>query len=172
MSSLLAHSGSGPGLAGHPHPSDHAACVLLQPKKSVVVPETPSAVLPNSDGSLDESVTSKKTDSILRAATQDLLTLMKLDVRDPAASSGWGWWRGASACPGDPVLRSPASSGSCSRVGVAMATPSPGQGSGRRPDGPDAGVRCSADPLPGQSGVLALRVLTGNRAPLTMLTKG
>lgn len=93
-SSLLARFGSGPRLAGHLHPSDHAACVLLQPKKSVVVAETPSAVLPNSDGTLDESVTSKKTDSILRAATQDLLTLMKLDVRDPAASSGWGWWGG------------------------------------------------------------------------------
>lgn len=168
-SSLLARLGSGPGLAGYPHPSDHAACVLLQSKKNVVA-ETPSAVLPNLDGTLDESVASKKTDSILRAATQDLLTLMKLDVRDPAASSGWGGiggasacpedpvlrspassgdpaatsgWGGiggASACPGDPVLGSPASSGSCSRVGVAVAAPSPGQGSGRHPDGPDAGV--------------------------------
>lgn len=74
----------------------------------MVVAETPSAVLPNSDSTLDESVASKKTDSILRAATQDLLTLMKLDVRDPAASSGWGCGAGrggASACPGDPVLR-------------------------------------------------------------------
>uniref|UniRef100_A0A4W2DVY3 lysophospholipase n=1 Tax=Bos indicus x Bos taurus TaxID=30522 RepID=A0A4W2DVY3_BOBOX len=52
----------------------------------VVVAETPSAVLPNSDGTLDESVTSKKTDSILRAATQDLLTLMKLD--DPSLLDG------------------------------------------------------------------------------------
>ena len=101
-----------------------------------MVAETPSAVLPNSDSTLDESVASKKTDSILRAATQDLLTLMKLDVRDPAASSGWGCGAGGGGvvclswrpCP----QKSPASSGSCSRVGVAMATPSPRQGSGRR----------------------------------------
>uniref|UniRef100_A0A452G146 lysophospholipase n=1 Tax=Capra hircus TaxID=9925 RepID=A0A452G146_CAPHI len=51
-----------------------------------VVAETPSAVLPNLDGTLDESVASKKTDSILRAATQDLLTLMKLD--DPSLLDG------------------------------------------------------------------------------------
>ncbi|XP_055397670.1 patatin-like phospholipase domain-containing protein 7 isoform X3 [Bubalus kerabau] len=70
-----------------PHTEEHpGGAVASKPKKSVVVPETPSAVLPNSDGSLDESVTSKKTDSILRAATQDLLTLMKLD--DPSLLDG------------------------------------------------------------------------------------
>lgn len=61
----------------------------------MVVAETPFAVLPNSDSTLDESVTSKKTDSILRAATQDLLTLMKLDVRAPlpprAGVAGRAW---------------------------------------------------------------------------------
>ena len=130
-SSLLARLGSGPGLAGYPHPSDHAACVLLQSKKNVVVAETPSAVLPNLDGTLDESVASKKTDSILRAATQDLLTLMKLDVRDPAASSGWGGIGGASACPEDPVLRSPASSGDPAATsgwgGIRGASACPGE---------------------------------------------
>ncbi|XP_025117881.2 patatin-like phospholipase domain-containing protein 7 isoform X1 [Bubalus bubalis] len=70
-----------------PHTEEHpGGAVASKPKKSVVVPETPSAVLPNSDGSLDKSVTSKKTDSILRAATQDLLTLMKLD--DPSLLDG------------------------------------------------------------------------------------
>ncbi|XP_069435749.1 patatin-like phospholipase domain-containing protein 7 isoform X2 [Ovis canadensis] len=60
--------------------------VASKSKKNVVVAETPSAVLPNSDGTLDDSVASKKTDSILRAATQDLLTLMKLD--DPSLLDG------------------------------------------------------------------------------------
>ncbi|XP_040081590.1 patatin-like phospholipase domain-containing protein 7 isoform X2 [Oryx dammah] len=60
--------------------------VASKSKKSVVVAETPSAVPPNSDGTLDESVASTKTDSILRAATQDLLTLMKLD--DPSLLDG------------------------------------------------------------------------------------
>ncbi|XDB55828.1 hypothetical protein AB1E18_009289 [Capra hircus] len=60
--------------------------VASKSKKNVVVAETPSAVLPNLDGTLDESVASKKTDSILRAATQDLLTLMKLD--DPSLLDG------------------------------------------------------------------------------------
>ncbi|XP_068839523.1 patatin-like phospholipase domain-containing protein 7 isoform X2 [Capricornis sumatraensis] len=60
--------------------------VASKSKKNVVVAETPSAVFPNSDGTLDESVASKKTDSILRAATQDLLTLMKLD--DPSLLDG------------------------------------------------------------------------------------
>ncbi|XP_070655901.1 patatin-like phospholipase domain-containing protein 7 isoform X4 [Bos indicus] len=70
-----------------PHTEEHPrGAVASKPKKSVVVAETPSAVLPNSDGTLDESVTSKKTDSILRAATQDLLTLMKLD--DPSLLDG------------------------------------------------------------------------------------
>ncbi|XP_017911698.1 PREDICTED: patatin-like phospholipase domain-containing protein 7 isoform X2 [Capra hircus] len=59
--------------------------VASKSKKNVVA-ETPSAVLPNLDGTLDESVASKKTDSILRAATQDLLTLMKLD--DPSLLDG------------------------------------------------------------------------------------
>ncbi|XP_070312734.1 patatin-like phospholipase domain-containing protein 7 isoform X3 [Odocoileus virginianus] len=63
-----------------PHSEERpGGAVASKPRKSVVVAETPSAVLPNSDSTLDESVASKKTDSILRAATQDLLTLMKLD---------------------------------------------------------------------------------------------
>ncbi|XP_070312756.1 patatin-like phospholipase domain-containing protein 7 isoform X7 [Odocoileus virginianus] len=70
-----------------PHSEERpGGAVASKPRKSVVVAETPSAVLPNSDSTLDESVASKKTDSILRAATQDLLTLMKLD--DPSLLDG------------------------------------------------------------------------------------
>ncbi|KAF4016848.1 hypothetical protein G4228_008477, partial [Cervus hanglu yarkandensis] len=70
-----------------PHSEERpGGAVASKPRKSVVVAETPFAILPNSDSTLDESVTSKKTDSILRAATQDLLTLMKLD--DPSLLDG------------------------------------------------------------------------------------
>ncbi|XP_043772121.1 patatin-like phospholipase domain-containing protein 7 isoform X2 [Cervus elaphus] len=70
-----------------PHSEERpGGAVASKPRKSVVVAETPFAVLPNSDSTLDESVTGKKTDSILRAATQDLLTLMKLD--DPSLLDG------------------------------------------------------------------------------------
>lgn len=56
----------------------------LKPKKSVVVAETPSAVFHYSESTADEAVTSRKTDAIFRAAKQDLLTLMRLDVSAPA----------------------------------------------------------------------------------------
>lgn len=55
-------------------------CVLFKSKKNVVVAEIPSAIFHYSENSRDETGASGKTDAIFRAATQDLLTLMKLDV--------------------------------------------------------------------------------------------
>lgn len=53
-------------------------CVLFKSKKSVVA-ET-SAVFHYSEKPRDEPGPSGRTDAIFRAATKDLLTLMKLDV--------------------------------------------------------------------------------------------
>ena len=74
-----------------PHPSDHAASVLLKSKKNVIVADTPSVVFHYSETNLDETVSSRKTDAIFRAAKKDLLTLMKLDVsgHPPALSLAW-----------------------------------------------------------------------------------
>lgn len=49
-----------------------------------MVAETPSAVFHYLESDLDDTVTSRKTDTIFRAAKQDLLTLMRLDVSAPA----------------------------------------------------------------------------------------
>uniref|UniRef100_A0A8D0NCQ3 lysophospholipase n=1 Tax=Sus scrofa TaxID=9823 RepID=A0A8D0NCQ3_PIG len=65
-----------------PHPSDHAACLLLKSKKSVVLAETPPAVFHLPDSDSEDTIPSRKTDAILGAAKKDLLTLMKLD--DPS----------------------------------------------------------------------------------------
>lgn len=54
--------------------------VLFKSKKSIVA-ETPSAIFHYSETSRDETGAGGKTDAIFRAATKDLLTLMKLDVR-------------------------------------------------------------------------------------------
>lgn len=62
----------------------------LKPKKSVVVAETPSAVFHYSEGTADETVAGRKTDAIFRAAKQDLLTLMRLDVSALALQTGGG----------------------------------------------------------------------------------
>jgi hypothetical protein len=53
--------------------------VLSKSKKSVVA-ETPSAIFHYSENFRDETGACGKTDAIFRAATKDLLTLMKLDV--------------------------------------------------------------------------------------------
>lgn len=53
--------------------------VLFKYKKSVVA-ETPSAIFHYSETYRDEAGAGGKTDAIFRAATKDLLTLMKLDV--------------------------------------------------------------------------------------------
>ncbi|XP_019496713.1 PREDICTED: patatin-like phospholipase domain-containing protein 7 isoform X2 [Hipposideros armiger] len=58
------------------------SAVASKSKKSVVVAETPSAVFHYSESIADETVASRKTDAIFRAAKQDLLTLMRLD--DPS----------------------------------------------------------------------------------------
>ncbi|XP_049637929.1 patatin-like phospholipase domain-containing protein 7 isoform X2 [Suncus etruscus] len=55
-------------------------------RKNVTVTERPSAVFHYTESDLDEPVTSKKTDSILRAAKKNLLTLMELD--DPSLLDG------------------------------------------------------------------------------------
>uniref|UniRef100_A0A8C3WQL8 lysophospholipase n=1 Tax=Catagonus wagneri TaxID=51154 RepID=A0A8C3WQL8_9CETA len=48
-------------------------------KKNVTVAETPSAVFHFSESDSEETVPSRKTDALLRAAKKDLRTLMKLD---------------------------------------------------------------------------------------------
>ncbi|XP_040316174.1 patatin-like phospholipase domain-containing protein 7 isoform X1 [Herpailurus yagouaroundi] len=53
--------------------------VASKSKKNVIVADTPSAVFHYSETNLDETVSSRKTDAIFRAAKKDLLTLMKLD---------------------------------------------------------------------------------------------
>ncbi|XP_045324836.1 patatin-like phospholipase domain-containing protein 7 isoform X1 [Leopardus geoffroyi] len=53
--------------------------VASKSKKNVIVADTPSAVFHYSKTNLDETVSSRKTDAIFRAAKKDLLTLMKLD---------------------------------------------------------------------------------------------
>ncbi|XP_046949677.1 patatin-like phospholipase domain-containing protein 7 isoform X1 [Lynx rufus] len=53
--------------------------VASKSKKNVIVADTPSAVFHYSETNLDETVSSRNTDAIFRAAKKDLLTLMKLD---------------------------------------------------------------------------------------------
>uniref|UniRef100_A0ABI8AN66 Patatin like phospholipase domain containing 7 n=1 Tax=Felis catus TaxID=9685 RepID=A0ABI8AN66_FELCA len=53
--------------------------VASKSKKNVIVADTPSVVFHYSETNLDETVSSRKTDAIFRAAKKDLLTLMKLD---------------------------------------------------------------------------------------------
>ncbi|XP_030876811.1 patatin-like phospholipase domain-containing protein 7 [Leptonychotes weddellii] len=55
------------------------SAVASKSKKSVIVADAPSAVFQYSETNSDETVSSRKTDAILRAAKKDLLTLMKLD---------------------------------------------------------------------------------------------
>ncbi|XP_032979039.1 patatin-like phospholipase domain-containing protein 7 isoform X2 [Rhinolophus ferrumequinum] len=62
------------------------SAVTGKSKKSVVVAETPSAVFHYLESDLDDTVTSRKTDTIFRAAKRDLLTLMRLD--DPSLLDG------------------------------------------------------------------------------------
>lgn len=58
------------------------ACVfvLFKSKKSVVLAESPSAIFRYSEKSWNEAGARGKADTIFKAATKDLLTLMKLDV--------------------------------------------------------------------------------------------
>uniref|UniRef100_A0A8C9DG82 lysophospholipase n=1 Tax=Prolemur simus TaxID=1328070 RepID=A0A8C9DG82_PROSS len=60
--------------------------VLLKSKKSAIVAEVPSGAFHYSETQADETVASRKTDAIFRAAKKDLLTLMKLD--DPSLLDG------------------------------------------------------------------------------------
>uniref|UniRef100_A0A667IFC9 lysophospholipase n=1 Tax=Lynx canadensis TaxID=61383 RepID=A0A667IFC9_LYNCA len=62
------------------HAEEHlGSSVASKSKKNVIVADTPSAVFHYSETNLDETVSSRKTDAIFRAAKKDLLTLMKLD---------------------------------------------------------------------------------------------
>ncbi|XP_008046035.1 patatin-like phospholipase domain-containing protein 7, partial [Carlito syrichta] len=69
-------------------PSDEqpGSSMTSKPKKSVAVAEIPSAVFCYSESHSDETVASRETDAIFRAAKKDLLTLMKLD--DPSLLDG------------------------------------------------------------------------------------
>ncbi|XP_052581440.1 patatin-like phospholipase domain-containing protein 7 isoform X3 [Peromyscus californicus insignis] len=60
--------------------------VASKSKKNVIVAETPSAIFHYSENSWDDTGASGKTDAIFKAATKDLLTLMKLD--DPSLLDG------------------------------------------------------------------------------------
>ncbi|XP_075865281.1 patatin-like phospholipase domain-containing protein 7 isoform X2 [Microcebus murinus] len=60
--------------------------VASKSKKSVIVAEVPSGAFHYSETHSDETVASRKTDAIFRAAKKDLLTLMKLD--DPSLLDG------------------------------------------------------------------------------------
>uniref|UniRef100_A0A7N5JDM0 lysophospholipase n=2 Tax=Ailuropoda melanoleuca TaxID=9646 RepID=A0A7N5JDM0_AILME len=62
------------------------SAVASKAKKNVVVADTPSAVFHYAETNSDETVSSRKTDAIFRAAKEDLLTLMKLD--DPSLLDG------------------------------------------------------------------------------------
>ncbi|XP_027471655.2 patatin-like phospholipase domain-containing protein 7 isoform X4 [Zalophus californianus] len=69
------------------HAEEHpGSAVASKSKKSVIVADAPSAVFQYAETNSDETVSSRKTDAILRAAKKDLLTLMKLD--DPSLLDG------------------------------------------------------------------------------------
>ncbi|XP_069333279.1 patatin-like phospholipase domain-containing protein 7 isoform X4 [Eulemur rufifrons] len=69
------------------HADEHPGnLVASKSKKSVIVAEVPSGAFQYSETHADETVASRKTDAIFRAAKKDLLTLMKLD--DPSLLDG------------------------------------------------------------------------------------
>ncbi|XP_076793628.1 patatin-like phospholipase domain-containing protein 7 isoform X3 [Arvicanthis niloticus] len=69
-----------------PHSDEHLGNSLASKSKKSVVAEAPSAIFHYSESSRNEPGASGKTDAIFRAATKDLLTLMKLD--DPSLLDG------------------------------------------------------------------------------------
>uniref|UniRef100_A0A8C8YUI9 lysophospholipase n=1 Tax=Prolemur simus TaxID=1328070 RepID=A0A8C8YUI9_PROSS len=76
-----APQGKGPPTAGLSCPEEPTPS-----KKSAIVAEVPSGAFHYSETQADETVASRKTDAIFRAAKKDLLTLMKLD--DPSLLDG------------------------------------------------------------------------------------
>ncbi|XP_017360949.1 patatin-like phospholipase domain-containing protein 7 isoform X2 [Cebus imitator] len=69
------------------HMDEHpGSSVVSKAKKSVMGAEMPPTVSHHSESHADETVTSRKSDAIFRAAKKDLLTLMKLD--DPSLLDG------------------------------------------------------------------------------------
>ncbi|NP_666363.3 patatin-like phospholipase domain-containing protein 7 [Mus musculus] len=69
-----------------PHSDEQLGNSLASKSKKSVVAETPSAIFHYSENFRDETGACGKTDAIFRAATKDLLTLMKLD--DPSLLDG------------------------------------------------------------------------------------
>ncbi|XP_028628610.1 patatin-like phospholipase domain-containing protein 7 isoform X1 [Grammomys surdaster] len=69
-----------------PHSDEQLGNSLASKSKKSVVAEAPSAVFHYAESSRDEHGATGKTDAIFRAATKDLLTLMKLD--DPSLLDG------------------------------------------------------------------------------------
>ncbi|XP_052037744.1 patatin-like phospholipase domain-containing protein 7 isoform X2 [Apodemus sylvaticus] len=69
-----------------PHSDEQLGNSLASKYKKSVVAETPSAIFHYSETYRDEAGAGGKTDAIFRAATKDLLTLMKLD--DPSLLEG------------------------------------------------------------------------------------
>ncbi|XP_032117793.1 patatin-like phospholipase domain-containing protein 7 isoform X6 [Sapajus apella] len=69
------------------HMDEHpGSAVVSKAKKNVMGAEMPPTVSHHSESHADETVTSRKSDAIFRAAKKDLLTLMKLD--DPSLLDG------------------------------------------------------------------------------------
>ncbi|XP_077707732.1 patatin-like phospholipase domain-containing protein 7 isoform X4 [Canis aureus] len=69
------------------HAEEHPGSTMAsKSKKNVMVADAPSAVFHYSEANSEETVSSRKTDAIFRAAKKDLLTLMKLD--DPSLLDG------------------------------------------------------------------------------------
>ncbi|CAK7291485.1 Patatin-like phospholipase domain-containing protein 7 [Vulpes lagopus] len=66
------------------HAEEHPGSTMAS--KNVMVADAPSAVFHYSEANSEETVSSRKTDAIFRAAKKDLLTLMKLD--DPSLLDG------------------------------------------------------------------------------------
>lgn len=72
--------GRGDARTFFPHQTSFDDLYLCSFKSKKGVAETPSAIFHYSENSRDETGPCGKTDAIFRAATKDLLTLMKLDV--------------------------------------------------------------------------------------------
>nr|XP_054377281.1 patatin-like phospholipase domain-containing protein 7 [Pongo abelii] len=62
------------------HSDEHpGSSMASKSRKSVMVAEMPSTVSHHSESHIDETLASRKSDAIFRAAKKDLLTLMKLE---------------------------------------------------------------------------------------------
>lgn len=128
-----------------------------------MVAETPSAVFHYSESIADEAVTSRKTDAIFRAAKQDLLTLMRLDVSAPACLHHGGQpldrWRQAGTGGNRWASDSPDAGSHVThflQVARAPARAGPPLGGARKC--PDAQVPQAAGVVPGTPARMLMRV--------------